>query len=66
MVYVDCLDGYERNLIGGAEKNPGFCLDGELCWFSAFPPKPVTIKFVARNNRSRETRGDKLTQSRGQ
>ena len=45
VVYVDCLNGYERNLIGSAEKNPGFSLDGELCWFSAFPPKPVTIKF---------------------
>ena len=43
VVYVDCLDGYERNLIGGAEKNPGFCLDeGNFLVFSV-PSKTVRV-----------------------
>lgn len=45
VVYVNCLDGYERTLISTTEKDGGICFDGDLCGFSAFPEKPVTIKF---------------------
>jgi len=45
VVYVNCLDGYERRLISTTEENRGICFDGDLCGFSAFPQKPIIIKF---------------------
>lgn len=45
VVYVDCLDGYERKLISTTEKDGGICFDGDLCGFNAFPEKSVTIAF---------------------
>jgi Domain of unknown function (DUF4431) len=45
VIYIDCRDGYKRKMISSTEKNGGICFDGDLCGFSAFPEKPVTIKF---------------------
>jgi hypothetical protein len=45
MVYVDCLDGYERKVISTTEENSGICWDDDLCGFSAFPQKQIVIKF---------------------
>jgi hypothetical protein len=45
VVYVNCRDGYERKLISTTEKERGICSDEDLCGLSAFPKKPVIIKF---------------------
>jgi hypothetical protein len=45
VVYVNCRDGYERKLVSTTEKNGGICSDDDLCGFSAFPQKPIVIKF---------------------
>jgi hypothetical protein len=45
VVYANCLDGYERKLISTTDKNGGICFDDDLCGFSAFPQKPIIIKF---------------------
>ena len=49
VLYVDCLDGFERHLISSTEKDGGFCFDGDLCGLSAFPTKPVIIKLRCTN-----------------
>src|SRR5579883_2635675 len=45
VVYVNCLDGYQRKLVSTTEKNGGICFDGDLCGFPAFPQTPIIIKF---------------------
>uniref|UniRef100_Q024R4 DUF4431 domain-containing protein n=1 Tax=Solibacter usitatus (strain Ellin6076) TaxID=234267 RepID=Q024R4_SOLUE len=45
VLYVNCLDGYDRKLISTTEKDGGICFDGDLCGLSAFPKKPVIIRF---------------------
>jgi hypothetical protein len=45
VIWVNCLDDYERRLISTTEKNGGICFDGDLCGFSAFPEKPIIIRF---------------------
>jgi Domain of unknown function (DUF4431) len=45
VLYVNCLDGYDRKLISTTEKDGGICFDGDLCGLSAFPKKPIIIKF---------------------
>jgi hypothetical protein len=50
VLYVDCRDGYGRSLIRSTEKSGGFCFDGDLCGFSAFPTKPVVLKFRCSRN----------------
>jgi Domain of unknown function (DUF4431) len=43
VLYVDCLDGFERSLISSTDKDM-FCFDGDLCGIQAFTTKPVIIK----------------------
>ena len=45
VVYVDCLDGYERTLIRTTDAEAGTCSDNDMCGFQAFPQKPITIIF---------------------
>jgi hypothetical protein len=45
VIYVNCLDGYERKLVSTTEKNGATCFEDDLCGFSAFPQKPIIIKF---------------------
>ena len=45
VVYVNCRDGYERKLTTTTDRQ-GICSDDyDLCGFSAYPAKPLVIKF---------------------
>jgi hypothetical protein len=45
VLYVDCRDGYERKHIRSNQKGYKSCSDDDLCGISAFPAKPVILKF---------------------
>jgi hypothetical protein len=44
VLYASRLGGYDRRLIDTAEKDGVFC-DRNLCFLSAFPKRPIIIKF---------------------